>query len=170
MTLSCQKEKAENAVVEKPVEKIKDTVKISNPKSNDTIVISKIHKPNSVSCDLDGDKLTDNVKIVQSTKNKKYGFEIKFGNGKTDYLGMGKDIAGQGIDDIEWAGIFEIAPKNEIYYNNVSDDGEIISEDQVKESDKIKLPNDGIFIHNSESCGGGVIYLNNGKYDWIQQE
>ena len=83
---------------------------------------------------------------------------------------MGKEIAGQGFDDIDWVGIFEVAPKNEIYYNNVNDDGEIIMEDEVKETDKIRLPNDGIFIHQSESCGGGVIYLKNGKFEWIQQE
>ena len=83
---------------------------------------------------------------------------------------MGKDIVGQGFDEIDWAGIFEKAPKNEVYYNNVNEDGEIIGEEEVKEEDKIKLPNDGIFIHAEESCGGGIIYLNNGKYNWIQQE
>ncbi len=156
--------------MEKPVERKKEKVKIPDPKTNDTIVISQKHKPNSISCDLDGDQLRDKVGIVQNKNNKKYGLEIKYGNGKIDYLGMGKDIAGQGIDDIEWVGIFEVAPKNEVYYNNVSEDGEILSEDQVKDSEKIKLVNDGIFIHQAESCGGGVIYLNNGKYDWIQQE
>ncbi|MBI3240238.1 MAG: hypothetical protein HYZ43_15560 [Flavobacteriia bacterium] len=29
---------------------------------------------------------------------------------------------------------------------------------------------DGDFIHQAESCGGGVIYLKNGKFQWIQQE
>ena len=41
---------------------------------------------------------------------------------------------------------------------------------KYKEVDKIKLENDGICIHAEESCGGGIIYLNNGKYEWIQQE
>ncbi|MCH5597482.1 hypothetical protein [Niabella ginsengisoli] len=83
---------------------------------------------------------------------------------------MGKEILGQGFDDLEWVGVFEVAPKNEIYYNNVNDDGEIITEEQVKETDKIKLPNDGIFIHQKETGGGGIIYLKNGKFEWIQQE
>ena len=174
MIISCQKEKTEQIISNQPVKPAKDTLQISNPKptpkENKTIVISKKHKPNSISLDLDGDGLHDVVNIVQNIENQKYGLEILFGNKKLDYLGMGKDIAGQGIDDIDWVGIFEVAPKNEIYYNNVSDDGEILTEDQVKESDKIKLPNDGIFIHQAESCGGGVIYLKNGKYEWIQQE
>lgn len=45
-----------------------------------------------------------------------------------------------------------------------------MGDEEIKEEDKIKLPNDGIFIHADESCGGGIIYLNNGKYNWIQQE
>lgn len=46
----------------------------------------------------------------------------------------------------------------------------LISEDEVKEEDKIRLNNDRIFIHALEGCGGGVIYLKEGKYEWIQQE
>ncbi|ULT23268.1 hypothetical protein KUH03_29250 [Sphingobacterium sp. E70] len=83
---------------------------------------------------------------------------------------MGTDILGQGFDDISWVGVFEKAPKGEIYWNNVNDDGEIITDEEVNETDKIKLVNDGIFIHQAESCGGGVIYLNKGKFAWIQQE
>lgn len=142
--------------------------KIDTPK--DTILISKKHKPNSIVCDIDGDNLSDTVQIVMNTINKKYGLKIIFGNQKNEYLGMGNEILGQGFDDINWVGIFEVAPKNEIYYNNVNNDGEIISEEEVKETDKIRLKNDGIFIHQAESCGGGVIYFKNGKFEWIQQE
>jgi len=163
---SCQKKMnkaAENTVQE--ISKVSKLVKIK-----ETIVISKKHKPNSIVCDLDGDRLSDTVQIVRNAKNEKYGLKIIFGNKKVKYLGMGKAIAGQGFDDLDWVGIFEVAPKNEIYYNNVDEDGTILTEDQVKESDKIKLTNDGIFIHQAESCGGGVIYLKNGKFEWIQQE
>ncbi|WP_345089117.1 hypothetical protein [Flavobacterium chungnamense] len=137
----------------------------------DTIEISKKHKINKITCDLDGDKRNEVVEIVRSTKSGKSGLRIVFGNGKrTDYFGMGNDILKQGFDEIDWAGIFEKAPKNEIYWNNVNDEGEIVSEEEIKESDKIKLLNDGIYIHAEESCGGGIIYLKNGKYEWIQQE
>lgn len=168
--ISCQNETKEKSKNEKINEQSKKNLENLNQEAKDTIIISQKHKPNSISCDLDGDNLPDVVKIVQNTNNKKYGLEIIFGNKKVEYLGMGKDILGQGFDDINWVGIFEKAPKNEIYWNNVNDDGEIISEEDVKEIDKIKLPNDGIFIHQSESCGGGVIYLKNGKFEWIQQE
>ena len=163
MTLiSCKKENDKQQNIEKTQTK----------KNNiDTIEISKKHKINKIKCDLDGDKLDETIEIVKSTKSGKSGLRIVFGNGKrTDFLGMGNDILNQGFDEIDWAGIFEKAPKNEIYWNNVNDEGEIVSEEEIKESDKIKLLNDGIYIHAEESCGGGIIYLKNGKYEWIQQE
>ncbi|MCD0475412.1 hypothetical protein LPB87_13525 [Flavobacterium sp. EDS] len=161
-----QNEKAENLKV--------DAIQKSEEKqanNSDTIVVSKKHEVNKISCDLDGDGLNETVEIVRSTKNEKSGLRIIFGNGKRiDYLGMGNNILKQGFDEIDWAGIFEKAPKNELYWNNVNEDGEIMADEEVNEADKIKLLNDGIFIHAEESCGGGVIYLKDGKYEWIQQE
>ena len=138
---------------------------------NDTIEISKKHTINKIMCDLDGDKLNEIVEIVKSTKSGKSGLRIIFGNRtRTDYFGMGNNILEQGFDEIDWAGIFEKAPKNEIYWNNVNGKGELLLEKEIKEVEKIKLLNDGIFMHAEESCGGGIIYLKDGKYEWIQQE
>ncbi|AQY23256.1 hypothetical protein [Riemerella anatipestifer] len=143
---------------------------VKTEKTEETIILSTKHNPNFILCDLDGDGLSDRVEIVLNKKNEKYGLKITFGNGKIEYLGLGKEVLGQGFDDMNWVDIFEKAPKGEVYFNNVNDEGDIISEEEVKESDKIRLPNDGIFIHAEESCGGGVIYLNKGKFEWIQQE
>jgi hypothetical protein len=170
--ISCKKEeKLQNEKVESlKIDTVQKT-KEKETKNIDTIVVSKKHKVNKISSDLDGDGLNETVEIVRSTKNDKSGLRIIFGNGKrTDYLGIGNDILGQGFDEIDWAGIFEKAPKNELYWNNVNDEGEIMADEEVNEADKIKLLNDGIFIHAEESCGGGVIYLKDGKYEWIQQE
>ncbi len=171
IAISCKKEtKTETSQIP-----AKDTTQITakeivTPQS-DTIVLSTKHKTNKILCDLDGDKLNETVEFFRSTKNDKSGLKITYGNGKkVDYLGFGNDILQQGFDEIDWVGIFEKAPKNEVYFNNVNDAGDIIGEEDVKEEDKIKLLNDGIFIHADESCGGGVIYLKNGKYQWIQQE
>ena len=174
LAISCKKE----AKTETETQQItqKDSLEIpvkEEPKTQkgDTIVLSTKHKTNKILCDLDGDNLEETVEIFRSTKNQKSGLKITYGNRKkTEYLGFGNGILQQGFDEIDWVGIFEKAPKNEIYFNNVNDDGEIIGEEQVAEQDKIKLPNDGIFIHADESCGGGIIYLKNGKYEWIQQE
>lgn len=172
--ISCKKES--KTEIEKTPAAVKDNVHISEKKeitnsNSDTIVISAEHKTNKILCDLDGDGKNETVEIVRSTKNDKSGLRIVFGNGKrTDYLGMGNTVLNQGFDEIDWAGIFEKASKGEIVWNNVNEDGEIMGDEEIKEEDKIKLPNDGIFIHAEESCGGGIIYLKNDKYEWIQQE
>lgn len=172
ITITSCKDEHENQSKNSESETLQNLEKTQTKKNNtDTIEISKKHKINKIICDLDGDKLDEIVEIVKSTKSGKSGLRIVFGNGKrTDYFGMGNDILKQGFDEIDWAGIFEKAPKNKIYWNNVNDEGEIVSEEEIKESDKIKLLNDGIYIHAEESCGGGIIYLKNGKYEWIQQE
>lgn len=163
--ISCKKE-IKNQSQKNKIAKI-ETV----DKGIDIITVSNKHKISKILCDLDGDKLNETVEIVRSTKSGKSGLRIIFGNGsKTDYLGLGNDILGQGFNEIDWVEIFEKAPKNEIYWNNVNSEGEILSKDEIKEVDKIKLLNDGIFMHAEESCGGGIIYLKNGKYEWIQQE
>ena len=167
--VSCKKEEKEQAAIKTVKTDIKKPVESVN--NTDTIVISTKHKVNKITCDIDGDNLDETVEIVRSTNSGKSGLRITFGNGKkTDYLGLGNNVLQQGFDEIDWAGIFEKAPKNEVYWNNVSDDGEIMGDEEIKEEDKIKLLNDGIFIHAEESCGGGVIYLKDGKYEWIQQE
>lgn len=174
IAISCKKEN--QTVIETPKKQEKDTLEITSkttsetPKT-DTIVLSSKHKTNKILCDLDGDGKNETVEIVRSTKSDKSGLKITFGNGKrTDFLGLGNTVLAQGFDEIDWAGIFEKAPKGETYWNNVNDDGEIMADEEVKEEEKIKLPNDGIFIHAEESCGGGIIYIKNGKYEWIQQE
>jgi len=135
----------------------------------DYFKLSTKHKPNIVYCDMDGDKRKDTVKMVQNTANEKYGLAIEFGNGKSKYLGMGEQVLGQEFDDLEWVGQFEKVSKGEVVWNNVIG-GEIVTEDQIPEENKVKLPFDGILIHQLESCGGGIIYMKNGKFEWIQQE
>lgn len=160
-----------NAQIEKQKTEIEAANKLPNSQAvSDSITASEKHKPNFILCNLDGDDLLDSVKIVVNKNNSKYGLKVIFGNKKAVYLGLGKDILGQGFDDLDWVGIFEKAPKGEVYFNNVSEEGDLMTEDQIKESDKIKLPNDGIFIHAAESCGGGVIYLKDGEFEWIQQD
>ncbi|REH00443.1 hypothetical protein [Flavobacterium aquicola] len=109
----------------------------------DTIETFKKYKTNKILCDLDGDNLNEIVEIVRGKKNGKSGLRIIFGNGnRTDYFGMGNNILEQGFDELDWAGIFEKAPKDGIYWNNVNEEGEILSEEEIKETDKIKLLND----------------------------
>lgn len=127
-------------------------------------------RPEYITGDFDGDKKRDTVYFAKHPTNGKYGLKLVFANHTIDTLGMGKEIVGQGFDDIEWAGIFQKASKGESYAENTNEEGDILSEDQIPAEAWIKLPNDGVFIHAAESCGGGIIYLDKGTYKWIQQE
>ena len=116
LTISCKKEAKTETSKNAPKDSLKITEK-KEPETQkaDTIVLSTKHKTNKILCDLDGDNLDETVEIFRSTNNKKSGFKITYGNGKrTDYLGFGNDILAQGFDEIDWAGIFEKTPKNEV--------------------------------------------------------
>ncbi len=161
-------------------EKERQTIKTdepqNQPQANDKeeVILSQTHQKNKITCDLDGDGLSETVEIVINSKSQKSGLRITFGKkGKIDILGLGEDVLGQGFDDFDWVGTFEVVPKNQKYWSNVNEEGEIMTEEEqqkIKEEDKITLINEGIYVHVSEGCGGGIIYLKNGKYQWIQQE
>lgn len=165
---SCNDEQIPNEAIQKPVQiQLDEKVKITK---SDTIIKSKKHHFKDIICNLDGDKLLDSVKIVQNTITKKVGLKISYGNKRIDYLGMGKELINQGFDDLEWIGIFEKINKGDTIWSNV-DGGEIIADDsQVKDEDKVILQNDGILVHQLESCGGGIIYKDGKNYKWVQQE
>ncbi len=138
---------------------------------NDTIVLSNSLKKNKLIFDIDGDQANDTIELVKNTINKKSGLRIQFGSGnKVKYFGMGMDVLQQGFDDFDWIGVFEKIPKNKFYWNNVGEDGSVLSEEEIKQENKIKLTNDAIFMHQAESCGGGIIYFDNGEFKWIQQD
>lgn len=127
-------------------------------------------RPEYIAGDFDGDRKRDTVYFVKHPINGKYGLKLVFANHTIDTLGMGREIIGQGFDDIEWAGIFKKVPAGELHAENVDEDGGILTEEQIPTDAWIKLPNDGIFIHEAESCGGGIIYIDKGEYKWMQQE
>lgn len=74
--ISCNNEKAIKQRIEEDVKqeiekdhkKPENTLRTLSPVINDTIAISKIHKPSAIFCDLDGDLLSDTVQIVQHKK------------------------------------------------------------------------------------------------------
>jgi hypothetical protein len=142
------------------------------PATTDTILSQDFYKrPDYILADIDGDNKQDSVVIVTDAVTKKEGLKFVLGSGRIDTLGMGKEILGQGFDDISsWAGIFEKASKGEKHANNVDENGDILAASQIPEEEWIILPNDGIYLHQEEACGGGVIYMENGEYKWIQED
>ena len=169
---SCSKNEESAIQNENKISKkiIVDSQKIEKKDKSD-FIYSKKHKPNFLFSDFDGDGEKDSAIIVKNLKNGKFGLKFHFANGKKEILGAGKDVLKQGFDDFNWIGVFEIAKKGEVYWNNVNDEGEIITEDSIIEKlPKVTLPNNAVLIHQLESCGGGVIYLDKDKFNWIQQE
>lgn len=149
---------------------IVDTASEANDGVKDTIVVINKKGLGRLLLHIDEDMHLDTATLVRNTNNNKSGLKIALANGHTYYFGMGQDVLQQGFDELDWVGFFEVERKGSIVYNNVNNEGEIISEGEVAEKDKIKLPNDGIFIHAAEACGGGIIYLFQGKWHWVQQE
>ncbi len=135
--------------------------------SKDSIILSSMHKPNFILGDFDGDMLKDTVQLTENLNNKKYGLRYLLASGERKQLFMGEILFD--IDDIFWAGIFELVSKGDTTFNNVDSTGNIITE-PATEQDKIVLPNDAVYIHEMEHCGGGIIYWDGKKFVWVQQE
>ena len=122
--------------------------------------------------DLDGDGNLDLVRVVKNSLNHKTGLEIIFGNQKRmEYLIAGKKLAGLDIDDLSVFQTYDIAPKHEKYVDlnvSIGENGDIPAMEDVPESELVYLENDGIDIGMLESCGGGIIYMKNNQFHWIQ--
>lgn len=122
--------------------------------------------------DLDGDGTLDLVRVVKNTLNHKTGLEIIFGNHqRVEYLIAGKTLAGLSEDDLSIFQTYTIAPKHEKYVDlnvSIGENGDIPAMEDVPENQLVYLENDGIDIGMLESCGGGIIYMKNNQFHWIQ--
>ena len=143
---------------------------VSNSYDFDTAYqVSKEHQPFMVTGYFNPDKILDTAILVRHKSTGKDALFIKHGGtNKSFLLKSGKDV-GADFDDFHWVGQSEVVKKGRKVWNNVVD-GEIIGEDQVPDNKKIALENDGIFIHEDEGGGGGIIYFKEGKYVWVQQD
>jgi hypothetical protein len=156
--------------------KVTDTTKreamsaASDPVGFDTTYeISKEHQPFMVTGYFNTDDILDTAILVRHKSTVKDALFIKHcGTDKSFLLKNGKDV-GSDFDDFPWVGQFEVMKKGSKVWSNVVD-GEIVGDDQVPENKRITLQTDGIFIHEDEGGGGGIIYCRNGKYVLVQQD
>ncbi len=141
-----------------------------NPYGFDTAYeISKGHQPFMVTGLFNPDDILDTAILIRHKITGKDALFIKHGlTNNSILLKKGRDVQTE-FDDFNWVGQFSVAKKGTKIWDNVID-GEIVGEDQVPDSRKFLLNNDGIFIHVDEASGGGIIYFKNGKYVWVQQE
>lgn len=192
LLITCQKKDGKKAVTS-----VVDTIKVQNEiktehqqtqiisKETDSVIIAlnniiynfnelKGYKVFSevdtffIKGDFFGDQIEDIAILIELKSNVKLCV-INFGqdtliriignNQKWDFTGM---------DDFSWAGKFRVAEKGEILWSNYVDDFRRFKE--VPESEKVILDYDAIYVHASESCGGGYIFWQDEKFKWLQQE
>ncbi len=138
--------------------------------NDSSYILSASHKQNMIFGYFNEDQTLDTAKIVRHLINGTHAIMILYGNKKgVDLIKSGRDAGLDDDEDFSWVELFEVVKKGSKVWNNVIN-GEIVSEGQVPEHEKVTLKTDGIYMHLEESCGGGIILYRNGKYKWIQQD
>ncbi|AXY73733.1 hypothetical protein D3H65_06970 [Paraflavitalea soli] len=130
--------------------------------------ISSTHQPYMVTGHFNADVQLDTVILVKHGVTGAVALYIKHGGGPSFVLKNGEDVGGL-FEDLQWVGQLAVIKKGEVIFNNVVD-GEIVGEQQVPDNKKIRLEQDGIFVHEEEGGGGGILYFKQGKYVWVQQD
>ena len=174
--VACNERQQSNPATLHTSSRVADTVKhatippVTNPFGFDTAFeISKQHARFMVTAYLNTDNLLDTAVLIRHKLKGKDALFIKHSATASSFLlKSGKDV-GIDFDDFNWVGQFEVIKKGTTIWNNVIN-GEIVNEHQVPDSNKIRLKNDGIFIHEDEGGGGGIIYFKNEKYVCVQQD
>lgn len=133
-------------------------------------VVNQSHTPFSVRGYFDQDSIIDSAYIVRDTIALKDDLFVKLSAEKRNYLLLSDNVLDNKIEDFNWVGIFRIVKKGEKIGDNVSENGDILSDEEIPKDKLIRLKSDAIFVHADESCGGGAVYFQNGKFHWIQQE
>jgi hypothetical protein len=129
-------------------------------KNRDQFLITGLFNP---------DNIIDTAQILTEKKTGRHVIFIQHGgSAETFLMKNGADI-GADFSDFNWVAEFRIISRGTIIFNNVVD-GEIVDDDQVPADKKITLKTDGILMHADEGGGGGIIYFDNGKYHWVQQD
>ncbi|WP_108868071.1 SH3 domain-containing protein [Aquimarina aquimarini] len=114
-----------------------------------------------------GDKKNDMVVLLKNKKGEtKIGF-IDYGQ-KTRIHILGNNNDPFNMTSYGWVGVFKKVNRNETLWSNYEDD--FVDFKDVPENKKVKINYNALYMHASESCGGGFVYWKNGKFNWLQQE
>ncbi|WP_435263471.1 SH3 domain-containing protein [Tenacibaculum sp. nBUS_03] len=117
--------------------------------------------------DFFGDKINDVVILLKNSDGEtKIGFINKGIKTKIHILGNENDPFK--MYNYGWIGIFEKVNTRETLWSNYEDD--FVEFKDVPENKKVRLNYNALYMHASESCGGGFVYWKDGKFNWLQQE
>ncbi len=124
--------------------------------------------PYYITGDFFNDKINDIAILLKDKDSTTKIIIINYSQQKRELHFLGKENDPFDITDYNWVGIFKKVESGEVLWSNYEDD--FIAFKDVPESKKVKLSYDAIYIHASESCGGGFVYWKDGKFNWLQQE
>lgn len=117
--------------------------------------------------DFFGDKTEDLVVLLKNSDGITLIGIINYGI-KTKIYILGGENDPFKISNYGWVDIFDKINPGEVLWSNYEDD--YIDFKDVPENKKIRLKYDALYMHASESCGGGFVFWKNGKFNWLQQE
>lgn len=117
--------------------------------------------------DFFGDKINDLVVLVKDKNESIKIAIINYAKENKVYI-LGNENDPFNMNDYSWVGVFKKVNKGEVLWSNYEDD--FIDFNDVPESKKVRLKYNAMYMHASESCGGGFVYWKDGKFNWLQQE
>ncbi|AHM59295.1 hypothetical protein D770_05140 [Flammeovirgaceae bacterium 311] len=132
----------------------------------DSLTINKGH---IIFGDFNADAKEDLSALVTNQNNSKVGVIIIHASDKPDYLVFGGGLLVNGMDDLGWIDVFRSIPKGQTVAATLVDPqtGDIIGED---EENAETLEGNGIYMHVNEAGGGGILYWDGSKYNWLHIE
>lgn len=133
-------------------------------------IVNYSHSPSFVTGYFDQDSIIDSAYIVMDSILHNDDLFVKLSAEKKRYLLLYDDVLDNKIDNFNWVGTFRTIKKGTKLGDNISENGDIMSDEEIPKDKLITLKSDAIFVHADESCGGGAIYFQNDKFHWIQRE
>ncbi|WP_196884971.1 SH3 domain-containing protein [Aureivirga sp. CE67] len=118
--------------------------------------------------DFFGDGISDYAFILKEKNEDVSRLVILNIKKKNEIIFVNKENSTFEVRDYSWAGIFELVGENEPLWSNYEDD--FIEFANVPDNKKVYLNYNALYLHATESCGGGFIFWKNGKFQWLQQE
>ncbi len=120
----------------------------------------------SIAGDFFGDQVADSAFFMQDSTGVKLCIINRGPNDSVAILGANAQPFN--IESYDWVGVFESIAAGTPLWSNYTDDFRDFAD--VPQNEIVTLPHDAIFVHAAESCGGGFVYWNNNKWNWLQQE
>ncbi len=119
--------------------------------------------------DFNADMKMDFTAIVTNTKTNEKGVIIIHNSSENKYQIFGAGIEIDGKTNLSWIDTFESIKKFTTIEPTIIDKetGDIIT---PKEKVEYKLQGNGIYMHENEVCGGGILYWTGTKYEWMHIE